>query len=161
MPARRRRWDRSSTIQPIDDVRSRAGHGNGPLYDVVSTGVPSLCVPQVEYRVSGPDQPRSRKPLYPHVRHLDHGLVRPEPQEGRFESELDFTSLLYQQGTFDFILTRNRCIRGVKTKVTNMKLSHPTDRALPLLPPKRNLLHRTIPPLLFISTTLTIPPRRE
>lgn len=72
-----------STIQPIHNLRSRAGHGDGSLHDFLSAGLSGIRLPQMEYRLPGLDQPRSRKPLHPHVRDLDHGFVRPEPQEGR------------------------------------------------------------------------------
>ncbi|KLJ10986.1 hypothetical protein EMPG_13726 [Blastomyces silverae] len=52
-------------------------------------GVPELRMATVGDSVPGPDQPRSREPLHAYVCNVDNGWFGPEPQESRFEQELD------------------------------------------------------------------------
>lgn len=50
--------------------------------------------------VPGPNQLGLGESLHAHVRDIDHGRLWPEPQEDRFQPELDLVSVLSQQGRF-------------------------------------------------------------
>ena len=96
--ARRARRVRCATLQPVHGFWCGPRHGDRSLHDVVPPRVPQLCLATLVDCLPGADQPRPREPLHAHVRDVDDGRLRVEPQERGLRSEQDLVSVLPQQG---------------------------------------------------------------
>lgn len=62
-------WICSAILQSVHHFWCGARHGDGPVHNRLSTGIPQLRVAAVGDPVPEPDFSGSRQSLYAHVRH--------------------------------------------------------------------------------------------